>query len=440
MLDLMPSLGSWRPAVSGQLCAVATIVGTGGSVPRPMGTSMMVSEHGEVLGSLSGGCVEGAVVEAALEAMRDGGPRLESFGFSAEDAFAVGLTCGGELEVHIQPLGAGSPELSLFTGQPLPKDQAQAPVAMALIRRLGAGGGVVVVNDPVRFRAMESEELAKLVGDHPATLFAAAAQVEPLLQGGRAGLVRLAPPEGCIDGWVTTDRWAAESQEEETQPEPITLFVESRLPAARMLIFGANDFGAALLPAGQLLGYNVTLCDARPAFAQQSRFAGADQVVTDWPHRYLESEAAARRIDNRTVVCVLTHDPKFDIPLLETALRFNLAYVGAMGSRRSHRQRVDALLDAGTPPEALERLHSPIGLDLGAVTPAEVAVSITAEIVAERGAAGSTARTEAGSKSSTKVAATTISGFPSLKDSTGPIHPAPVQQTAQYLTQEDPWT
>ncbi|MCD4853556.1 XdhC family protein [Arthrobacter sp. AK01] len=434
MLDLMPSLGSWRPAVSGQLCAVATIVGTGGSVPRPMGTSMLVSEHGEILGSLSGGCVEGAVVEAALEAMRDGGPRLESFGYSAEDAFAVGLTCGGELEVHIQPLGAGSAELSVFTGlssfqgRSSTAHNAEAPASMALIRRLGAGGGVVVVNDPVRFRAMESEELAKLVGDHPATLFAAAAQVEPLLQGGRAGLVRLAPPEGCIDGWVTTDRWAAESQEEDTQPEPITLFVESRLPAARMLIFGANDFGAALLPAGQLLGYNVTLCDARPAFAQQGRFAGADQVVTDWPHRYLETEAAARRIDNRTVVCVLTHDPKFDIPLLETALRFNLAYVGAMGSRRSHRQRVDALLEAGTTPEALERLHSPIGLNLGAVTPAEVAVSITAEIIAERVTA---VPAGGGDKSS---------GFPSLKDSTGPIHPAPIHPVPQSLTQEDPWT
>lgn len=409
MLDLMPSLGSWRPAVSGQLCAVATIVGTGGSVPRPMGTSMMVSEKGEILGSLSGGCVEGAVVEAALEAMRDGGPRLESFGYSSQDAFAVGLTCGGELEVHIQPLTAGAPELSVF---------AEANRPAALIRRLDAGGGVMVVDDPARFRAMESEELAKLVGDHPATLFAAAAQVEPLLQGGRAGLVRLAAPEGCIDGWVTTERLALPPREE-VQPEPITLFVESRLPAARMLVFGANDFGAALLPAGQLLGYNVTLCDARPAFATQSRFSGADQVVTDWPHRYLESEAAAGRIDARTVVCILTHDPKFDVPLLQSALRLNLAYVGAMGSRRSHRQRVDALLEAGTPPEALERLHSPIGLNLGAVTPAEVAVSITAEIIAERGAG----------------AKVTTPGFPSLKDSTGPIHPAP-----QHLTQEDSWT
>lgn len=412
MLDLMPSLGSWRPAVSGQRCAVATIVGTGGSVPRPMGTSMMVSEHGEILGSLSGGCVEGAVVEAALEAMRDGGPRLESFGYSAEDAFAAGLTCGGELEVHIQPLASDSGEMALFDIA-----VSNEPTALALIRRLGGGGGVVVVDDPVRFRAMESTQLARLVGDHPATLMAAAAQVEPLLQGGRTGLVRLAAPEGCIDGWVTTERLAMPPQEV-TQPEPITLFVESRLPAARMLIFGANDFGAALLPAGQLLGYNVTLCDARPAFAQQTRFAGADQVVTDWPHRYLEAEAAAGQVDARTVVCILTHDPKFDIPLLETALRLNLAYVGAMGSRRSHRQRIDALLEAGTPVEALERLHSPIGLDLGAVTPAEVAVSITAEIIAERGTPSRAA-----------------TGFPSLKDSTGPIHPAP-----QHLTQEDPWT
>lgn len=420
MLDLMPSLGSWRPAVSGQLCAVATIVGTGGSVPRPLGTSMMVSESGEILGSLSGGCVEGAVVEAALEAMRDGGPRLESFGYNSEDAFAAGLTCGGELEVHIQPFRAGSAELSVLA-------ETQRPAA--LIRRLDSHGGVMVVNDPGRFRAMESEELAKLLGDHPSTLFAAAAQVEPLLQGGRAGLIRLAPPEGCIDGWMTTERLASPPRDE-IQAEPITLFVESRLPAARMLVFGANDFGAALLPAGQLLGYNVTLCDARPAFATQSRFAGADQVVTEWPHRYLEAEAAAGRIDARTVVCILTHDPKFDVPLLQSALRLKLAYVGAMGSRRSHRQRVEALLEAGTPLESLERLHSPIGLNLGAVTPAEVAVSITAEIIAQRNAGRITSSTP---------------GFPSLRDGTGPIHPAPAHTVpahtaSQHLTQEDPWT
>ncbi|MET3923004.1 XdhC family protein [Arthrobacter sp. UYEF20] len=417
MLDLIPSLGSWRPAVSGQRCAVATIVAAGGSVPRPLGTSLLVSEHGDVLGSLSGGCVEGAVVDAALQAMRDDGPRLESFGYSAEDAFAVGLTCGGELEVHIQPLGSSPEAMDYAMLNSLAGHHSTA--ALALIRRLDAGGGAVVVQDPVRFRAMESPELARLVGDHPATVYAAAAQLEPLLQGGRTGMVRLAPPEGCgpAAGSVSGDR----------QPEPITLFVESRLPAARMLIFGANDFGAALLPAGKLLGYDVTLCDARPAFSSQGRFVAADQVVTDWPHRYLAAEAAAGCVDGRSVVCVLTHDPKFDIPLLETALGLGLAYVGAMGSRRSHRQRIDALLAAGTPAEALERLHSPIGLDLGAVTPAEVAVSITAEILASRAPAS--------------LAPLTAS---SLKDGSGPIHhtepPAVHEPRTHEPRQEDPWT
>ncbi|QDG68383.1 XdhC family protein [Pseudarthrobacter sp. NIBRBAC000502772] len=423
MLDLIPSLGGWRPAVSGQRCAVATIVAAGGSVPRPLGTSMLVSEHGDVLGSLSGGCVEGAVVNAALAVMRDGGSRLESFGYSAEDAFAVGLSCGGELEVHIQPLGSSLEAMDFAMLNSLAG--RQSTTALALIRRLDAGGGAVVVQDPVRFRAMESPELARLVGDHPATVYAAAAQLEPLLQGGRAGLVRVAPPDGCSDS------------RDQTHPEPITLFVESRLPAARMLIFGANDFGAALLPAGKLLGYDVTLCDARPAFSNQGRFLAADQVVTDWPHRYLAAEAAAGRVDGRTVVCVLTHDPKFDIPLLETALGLGLAYVGAMGSRRSHRQRIDALLADGTPAEALERLHSPIGLDLGAVTPAEVAVSITAEIIASRGRAGRGSTTPAPLKA------------PSLKDGSGPIHPTSESRTHEPRTheprtheprQEDPWT
>jgi xanthine dehydrogenase accessory factor len=168
-----------------------------------------------------------------------------------------------------------------------------------------------------------------------------------------------------------------------------------------MLVFGANDFGAALLPAAKLLGYHVTLVDARPAFATQARFACADAVVLDWPHRYLAAEAAAGRLDQRTVACVLTHDPKFDIPLLETALALDLGYVGAMGSRRSHLQRVDDLLNAGVRPERIAQLHSPIGLDLGAVTPAEVAVSVTAELIASR---------------SRKQSCTP------LRDTSGPIH------------------
>ncbi|MBT2596738.1 XdhC family protein [Arthrobacter sp. ISL-72] len=419
MLDLMPSLKEWQPAATGQRCAVATVVGVGGSVPRPLGTSMLVSEAGEVLGSLSGGCVEGAVVAAALEAMHDGGTRREFFGYSAEDAFAVGLTCGGELEVHIEPLGSAAGGFQLENLQAF---AGSGPAgALALIRRVDArGGGAVVIPDPAGYRAESSAELAALLGlthigapEAWPLMQAAAAQLGPLLHGGLTGLVRIAPPQGCVALASGETSGGAD-----TSPEPITLLVESRLPPARLLIFGANDFGAALLPAARLLGYHVTLCDARPAFAGQERFAGADEVVTAWPHRYLAEEAAAGRIDARTVACILTHDPKFDIPLLETALRLDLAYVGAMGSRRSHRERVDSLLAAGVPAEALARLHSPIGLDLGAVTPAEVAVSITAELIASRSRAAGEA-VQAGS----------------LKDRTGPIHNV---NTPQH--QETPWT
>lgn len=437
MLDLMPSLKEWQPAVTGRRCAVATVVGTGGSVPRPLGTSMLVSEAGEVLGSLSGGCVEGAVVEAALAAMHDGGTRREFFGYSAEDAFAVGLTCGGELEIHIEPLGMSPGGLRLESLRSLAGNGPAG--ALALIRRVDTnGGGAVVIPDPATFLLEQSVEhsveLAALLGlacgapgaksaagaSAGPLMRAAAAQLEPLLRGGRTGLVRLAPPEGCLSGAAVQGNGVAGQA---TGPEPITLLVESRLPPARLLIFGANDFGAALLPAARLLGYHVTLCDARPAFASQSRFAGADQVVAAWPHRYLAGEAAAGRIDARTVACVLTHDPKFDIPLLRTALGLDLAYVGAMGSRRSHRQRVDSLLAAGVTAADLSRLHSPIGLDLGAVTPAEVAVSITAELVASR-SRGACASVQASS----------------LKDGTGPIHGTPIHNVNTAQLQETSWT
>jgi xanthine dehydrogenase accessory factor len=231
------------------------------------------------------------------------------------------------------------------------------------------------------------------------------AQQESFLRRGATGLVHVARPGTCA--------W-----------EPVNLQVESRLAPPRMLVFGANDFGAALVPAAKLLGYRVTLVDARPAFTGQARFASADDVVTGWPHRYLAAEAAAGRLDQRTAVCVLSHDPKFDLPLLETAMALDLAYVGAMGSRRSHLQRVDDLLNAGVRPERIAELHSPIGLDLGAVTPAEVAVSVTAELIASR---------------------TRKSSCTPLRDTSGPIHQPGARATGRpapttISQQEIAWT
>ncbi|MFB8372101.1 XdhC family protein [Pseudarthrobacter sp. NPDC055928] len=374
MLDLIPSLSSWPPALAGERYAVATVVAATGSVPRPVGTSMLIAESGAVLGSLSGGCVEGAVVALALEAMHDGGTRQGTFGYSAADAFAAGLTCGGELTIHIEAADAG-PGTGSDAGSGNKLREALGQLAslppgepVALVRRLDAGGsGAVVIADPATFSVAGTPEVTALLGldGEPGLDRTRVGQLESFLWSGSTGVLHLAAPGSCGS-------------------EPVALLVESRIAPPRMLVFGANDFGAALVPAAKLLGYRVTLIDARPAFAAQARFACADEVVADWPHRYLAAEAAAGRLDQRTVACVLTHDPKFDIPLLEAALALDLAYVGAMGSRRSHLQRVDDLLDAGVRPERIAQLHSPIGLDLGAVTPAEVAVSVTAELIASR--------------------------------------------------------
>jgi xanthine dehydrogenase accessory factor len=176
----------------------------------------------------------------------------------------------------------------------------------------------------------------------------------------------------------------------ERRGEGMRVFVSCFAPKPRMLVFGAIDFAAAVARVGAFLGYRVTVCDARGVFATGSRFPEADEVVVQWPHRYLQAEAEAGRIDGRTVLAVLTHDPKFDVPLLEVALRLpDVAYVGAMGSRRTHIDRLARLREAGLSEHELERLSSPIGLDLGARTPEETAVSIAAEIVALRwGGAG----------------------------------------------------
>lgn len=186
-----------------------------------------------------------------------------------------------------------------------------------------------------------------------------AEEARALLRAGRAGRVTIGGNgEGCR--------------------QPLTVLVHVHASRPRMLIFGAVDFAAALSRAGAFLGYRVTVCDARPVFATQARFPHADEVVVDWPHCYLQRT----QVDARTVVCVLTHDAKFDIPLLRHALTLPVGYVGAMGSRRTHEERMRLLTEAGVPLEQLARLRSPIGLDLGARTPEETAVSITAEIIA----------------------------------------------------------
>ncbi|MGH3323810.1 MAG: XdhC family protein, partial [Streptomyces sp.] len=254
-----------------------------------------------------------------------------------------------------------------------------AVLAAAARGEAAAGARVVAGPDELLGRALyvpAEGDASGTLGGSAALDTSAVAETRALLNAGRTATVETGA-EGGPPG--TGARAAAEGSIPDCGPT-VTLLVESSAPPPRMLVFGAIDFASALVRTAAFLGYRVTVCDARPVFATRARFPEADEVVVQWPHRYLDSQ----QLDARTVVCVLTHDAKFDVPLLERALRLPLAYVGAMGSRRTHLSRLAQLRDAGLTEPELARLHSPIGLDLGARTPEETALSIAAEIVASR--------------------------------------------------------
>ncbi|MFC1443252.1 XdhC/CoxI family protein [Streptacidiphilus sp. N1-10] len=366
MQDIAEQLDAWHAA--GRSFAVATVVSVSGSAPRDPGAALAVDSDGEAVGSVSGGCVEGAVYELCQSALASGKPELHRFGFSDEDAFAVGLTCGGIIDVFVQPVVPGASEgldaalAHIHSGTPVALVRAVAGPAALL------GSALAVTGDTHH----------GTLGRYPALERAAATHGRAMLDAGRTGQFTLA-----LDGRpCTPDATSAETDADSERT--VTFFVESHVPAPRMIVFGAIDFAAAVARIGGFLGYHVTVCDARPVFATERRFPSADAVVVDWPHRYLDAEVAAGRVDGRTALCVLTHDAKFDIPLLERALRLPLGFVGAMGSRRTHLERLDRLREAGLTEVELNRLRSPIGLDLGARTPEETAVAVAAEIVAHR--------------------------------------------------------
>ncbi|MFE1947054.1 XdhC family protein [Streptomyces massasporeus] len=349
MLDLAGSLHAWIE--EGRDFAVATVVAVGGSAPRPPGAALAVSADGTAVGSVSGGCVEGAVYDLCLQALQDGETVVERFGYSDEDAFAVGLTCGGTIDVMITPFAGGR----RAERAALAAAARAEPVALARVVRGPSG----LLGQALLVRPDGSSDGG--LGGGPQLDRAALDRAGALLDTGRTGTVEL-------------------SEDGSHCPGGLTLLVESAVPPPRMIVFGAIDFAAALVRAGAFLGYHVTVCDARPVFATRARFPQADEIVVDWPDRYLRRTET----DGRTVLCVLTHDAKFDIPLLTEALRLPVAYIGAMGSRRTHEDRNRRLREAGVSERDLARLRSPIGLDLGARTPEETAVSIAAEIIAAR--------------------------------------------------------
>ncbi|MBO9450334.1 XdhC family protein [Tropicibacter sp. R16_0] len=295
--------------------ALATVVQTWGSAPRRVGSQLVIGGDGRIEGSVSGGCVEGAVIVEAIEAIEEGEARLLEFGVSDEDAFAVGLACGGTIRVLVEPVG----------------------------------------------KVLSEEMLAELV-DIRAGRDAVAYEVN--ITTGKRRLVR--------DGYSERMRMDRSGFEEDGET-----FVAVHNPPLRLIVVGAVHIAQALVPMARIAGYDPVIVDPREAFASDQRFPG-EQILHDWP-----DEAVAKLgLDPRTALVLLTHDPKLDDPALQAALAADVFYIGALGSTRTHAKRVERMQAAGFTPEQIGRIHGPIGLDIGAAGPSEIAVAVLAQMTA----------------------------------------------------------
>ena len=345
----------------GKPVALARVVEVVGSGVRTAGAAIALDGSGEVVGSASGGCVEGALVEAARNVLASGGPpRMVVFGCSDDEAFDIGLTCGGQVRTLLERL-----------------EPSQAGWVAELAARVRAGAGVALLEvvegpaDLVGTKALVAAADLKAAGDS-----APADPQRPDLFG----------PEVAQD--ALADLAAERSAVHTYSPGPagearrLGVFVDTYPAPPRMLIVGAASFTAALAAQAKLLGYRVTVCDARSVFASAARFPMADEVVVGWADRYLAG--AGDGFGPRDAICVLTHDPKFDVPTIRAAVHTRAGYIGVMGSRRTQADRRRRLVEAGLSAADLGRLRGPLGLDLGASSPEETAVSICAEIVALR--------------------------------------------------------
>lgn len=314
-MDRIPEQAlDWHKAGKG--AALATVVETWGSAPRRVGAMLAVSGEGDLAGSVSGGCVEGAVVTEAFEALESGKSTILTYGVSDDDAFAVGLACGGTIRILLQPVGfdGGLPVETLE--QLCAARDAREPVAHIIDTANWTGTVAGADSHPDRFRA---------------------------------------------------DRSGFE--------EDGTTFVAIHNPPLRMTIVGAVHIAQALVPMARIAGYDPLIVDPRPAFAAESRFPG-EEIIDDYPDEALKE----RPLDTRTALVLLTHDPKIDDPALELGLRSGVFYIGALGSTRTHAKRVERLKAKGFTEEEIGRIHAPVGLDIGAAGPAEIAVAVISEV------------------------------------------------------------
>jgi xanthine dehydrogenase accessory factor len=337
--DVSEAIELWSE--DGHRVAVATVVETKRSAPQPIGTKMAVQEGGQVVGAVSGGCVEGAVVEIAEEILAGGEPRLTEYGIADEEAWEVGLPCGGEISIWVESYAADGLQRS-FTERT--RNGGRAAIVTALRGTPEVGAKLLVDVD---------EQPIGTLGD---------AQLDA---------VAVALAEAAM--------WS--EQRGLHEHEGALLFVDVAAPPARLVIVGAVDFAAQLAALAKLTGWRPFVIDPRSRFATPERFPAAERVIAAWPE---EAFAELEEIDRSTAIAVLTHDPKLDDAALISALRSPAGYIGAMGSRRAQDRRRERLLAAGLDSAVLDRIAAPIGLDLGASSAAETALSIMGEIIATR--------------------------------------------------------
>jgi len=342
MRDVLPSIDRWL--ARGEPIALATVIQTWGSAPRGVGAKMAMTAGGEIAGSVSGGCVEGAVFETGSEVLKTGRPQLLHFGVADDTAWEVGLACGGTIEVFVEKL-----DLAHYD-----------TLRTALIEEQPAAT-VTVVRGPEEYLGrtltlFAGGEIFGALSNGPDSIATSAAR--EALASGESKRLTLTPPDAA----------------------PLEVFVEVLLPSPTLVIVGGVHIAIALASLAKTLGYRTILVDPRKAFGSEARFPHVDHLIQTWP----EEALAQVRLNRSTAVATLTHDPKLDDPALRVALHSPAFYVGALGSLRTQAQRRERLAEAGFTEAQLDRLHGPIGLSIGASTPEEIALAVMAQIVAVR--------------------------------------------------------
>ena len=344
MRDVLPDIDRWL--AQGDQVALATVMQTWGSAPRRVGAKMALTVDGKISGSVSGGCVEGAVIEAGTETLKTGQPQLLHFGVVDDTAWDVGLACGGTIEVFVEPL-----DLALY-------ERLRA----ALVEERPAAS-VTVVRGPAellghKMMLHDDGQLSGALGAGLDEMAANAAQAA--LADGKAQWISLTPPDD--------------------ETEPVEVFIDVLLPSPTLVVVGGVHIAVALTAIAKTLGYRTIVVDPRRAFGSETRFPHVDRLIQTWPDKALAQVGLTRS----TAVAALTHDPKLDEPALKMALPSPAFYVGALGSRTTQAKRRQRLLAEGLTEAHLARLHGPIGLDLGGRTPEEIALAVMAQIVAAR--------------------------------------------------------